>query len=99
MDGIVILSWTDFEDDDRVIYLEHAASLMEASAKEPGCVRHVVAPDPHSSTAVIAHAHYVDARAFEAHVAGEPFESFLAATRKCRVRARNTDRFEVKKIN
>ena len=99
MDGIVILSWTDFEGDDREIYLRHAAGLMDASAQEPGCLRHVVAADPCSPTAVIAHAHYVDAEALELHVKGEPFEQFLAATRDCRVRAKNANRFEVKKIS
>lgn len=99
MDGIVILSWTDFEADDREAYLRAAADLVKASGEEPGCVRHVVAPDPTSPTAVVAHAHYRDQRAFEAHLAGAHFERFLAQTKALRVRDKKVDRFEVAKIN
>ena len=97
--GVVILSWIDFEPGDRDVYLEHGKELIAASHQEPGCVRHVMAPDPQSPTAVIAHAHYRDDTAFKEHVQSDAFVRFLFRTESCRVRERNTDRFEATKVN
>ena len=99
MPEIVILSWVDFEPGDRDTYLARSEELMEATRQEEGCLRHVVAPDPHSPTAVIAHAHYRDQAAFDAHLAGEHFVRFLSQTAGCRVRERRTDRFEATRIS
>lgn len=99
MADIIILSWVDFEPGDREIYLAHSDELMAASHSEEGCLRHVMAPDPHSETAVIAHAHYRDSDALDLHVKSEPFAKFLEQTKECRVRERRTDRFEAKQIS
>lgn len=99
MAGIVILSWIDFEPGDRDIYLQHSSELIAASREEPGCIRHVMAPDPQSPTAVIAHAHYRDDAAFKEHVTSDAFVRFLSRTESCRVRKRDTDRFEAIKVN
>ena len=99
MADIIILSWVDFEPGDRAVYLEHSVELIAASNDEEGCLRHVMAPDPHSETAVIAHAHYRDLEAFDLHVRSEPFARFLAQTESCRVRERRTDRFEATRIS
>lgn len=99
MADIIILSWVDFEPGDREIYLAHGNELMAASHDEEGCVRHVMAPDPHSATAVIAHAHYRDPEAFNLHIQSEPFARFLSQVEGCRVRERRTDRFEATQIS
>lgn len=99
MSAIVILSWIDFEPGDRDIYLARGNELMDATRHEVGCIRHVMAPDPHSPTAVIAHAHYSDQAAFDAHLRGEHFARFLSQVEGCRVRERKTDRFDATKIN
>ena len=99
MTDIIILSWVDFEPGDRELYLAHGDELMAASREEAGCLRHVMAPDPHTDTAVIAHAHYRDIDALNLHVQSEPFTTFLAQTKACRVRERRTDRFEATKLS
>ena len=99
MTAIVILGWIDFEPGDRERWLDHSYELTKATLEEPGCLRHVIVADPHSPTALITQAHYVDQAAFDAHAASAHFARFRLATEHCRVRVRNVDRFEARKIN
>ena len=90
---VVILSWIDFAPGDRETYLRAGDAMMRATKGERGCVRHVMAPDPNSPTAVIAHAHYTDQEAFEEHLRGQHFLDFLTAVEGCQVVERWSDRF------
>lgn len=94
MAEIVILGWTDFEPGHRERWMAHVDALVEASRQEPGVLRYVVLADPKSPTAVVAHEHYADADALEAHRASAHLAEFKAATNGCQIRAHDIVKIE-----
>lgn len=99
MTDVLILGWIDFEGDDRKYWLDNAEELMKATRAEPGCVRHVIVPDPFSKSAIITHAHYKSKKAFQEHSKSEHFRQFSEKIAKARVREKKVDRFEGKKVS
>ena len=98
MSDIVILASTEFEPGHRERWMAHIDDLVEASRREPGVHRYEVVADPKSSTRVIAHEHYEDTAALEAHRTSEHHARFVSATKDCRVSARDIAVFEAKRL-
>ena len=99
MSEIILIGWMDCEPGDRDIWLEHAPELSKATLEEPGCFRHVIAADPHSSTALITHSHYASLEALNEHVKTAHMARFVELTKHCRMHTKRVERFEAKKIS